>query len=324
MVTQRTAVKAKPERKPDWLRVKLPGGDKLHEIKARLRDKKLFTVCEEARCPNMGECWNEGTATIMILGDTCTRGCRFCAVSSGNPKGWLDPAEPDKCAETVVAMDLNYVVVTCVDRDDLPDGGASQFGKVIHAIQKAKPTCLIEVLASDYRGNQDSITTVVEAGPDVFAHNLETVRRLTPKVRDPRASYDQSLEVLRFAKSLDPRRITKSSLMLGLGESREEIRQTLKDMREVGVDVVTLGQYLQPSGKHLNVVEYLSPEIFDEYAQEAKGLGFLYVASGPLVRSSYRAGEYFLANHLAKENAYQLRNDVHSVASEKGLGFLEV
>lgn len=305
--------KQKPQRKPEWLRVKLPGGEKLHDIKSRLRGQKLFTVCEEARCPNIGECWNEGTATIMILGDTCTRGCRFCAVSSGNPRGWVDPLEPKKCADTVVAMNLNYVVVTCVDRDDLPDGGAGQFAAVIRAIQKARPSCLVEVLASDYRGERSSVAKVVSAGPDVFAHNLETVRRLTPRVRDPRAGYDQSLEVLAYVKELEPRRVTKSSLMLGLGETREEILETMADMRAVGVDVVTLGQYLRPSGKQLKVEEYVAPETFDSLAQAAREMGFLYVAAGPLVRSSYRAGEYFLANHLARENAYALRGNDETI-----------
>jgi len=306
-MTTSSQLKPKPKRKPDWLRVKLPGGAKLHDIKARLRSEKLYTVCEEARCPNIGECWNEGTATIMILGDTCTRGCRFCAVGSGNPKGWLDPLEPRKCADTVRAMNLNYVVITCVDRDDLADGGAGQFAEVIRAVQREKPDCLVEVLVSDYGGNPDSIGKVVAAGPDVFAHNLETVRRLTPRVRDPRAGYDQSLEVLRLAKAMEPRRVTKSSLMLGLGETESEILTTLADMRDVGVDVVTMGQYLRPSSKQLDVEEYVAPETFDALADKARGMGFLYVAAGPLVRSSYRAGEYFLANHLARENAYRLR-----------------
>lgn len=303
----------KAVRKPEWLRVKAPGGDAIHDIKKRLRDQKLFTVCEEAKCPNMGECWNEGTATIMILGETCTRGCRFCAVKSGNPRGWLDPLEPRKCADTVLAMNLNYVVITCVDRDDLPDGGADQFAKTIQAVQLAKPDCLVEVLTSDYSGNRESIAIVADAGPDVFAHNLETVSRLTPKVRDPRAGYRQSLDVLAFVKEREPERITKSSLMLGLGETRDEILETLTDMRRVGVDVVTLGQYLRPTKKHLEVEAYLEPAYFDSLADEAREMGFLYVAAGPLVRSSYRAGEYFLANHLARRQAYNLRKHVMEV-----------
>lgn len=294
-------------RKPEWLRVKMPGGERFHQIKTQLRQKKLHTVCEEAKCPNIGECWREGTATIMILGDTCTRGCRFCAVASGNPGGFVDRAEPEKCADTVASMNLNYVVVTCVDRDDLPDGGAGQFAKVIHAINARAPLCFVEVLTSDYGGNQTHIATVAEAGPDVFAHNLETVRRLTPRVRDRRASYDQSLAVLGHVKELEPRGVTKSSLMLGLGETRQEVLEAFADLREAGVDVLTLGQYLRPSTKHLKVEAYLRPETFDDLAQHAREMGFLYVAAGPLVRSSYKAGEYFLTNHLARRNAYGLR-----------------
>lgn len=295
------------QRKPEWLRVPLPSGDKFQELKKDLRSKELFTVCEEARCPNIGECWSQRTATIMILGDTCTRGCRFCAVSSGNPKGWLDPMEPQKCAETVASMGLNYVVITCVDRDDLPDGGAGQFAKVIEAIREARPECFVEVLTSDYQGNENSIGTIVDARPDVFAHNLETVRRLTPRVRDPRASYDQSMDVLKYVKAIEPERITKTSLMLGLGETREEVIEAMSDIRAAGVDVLTLGQYLQPNRKLLKVEAYITPEVFDELGEEARKMGFLYVASGPLVRSSYKAGEYFLANHLAREKAYRLR-----------------
>ncbi|MCB9396222.1 MAG: lipoyl synthase [Acidobacteria bacterium] len=293
--------------KPSWLRVKLPGGDQHHDIKRNLREKKLFTVCEEAKCPNLGECWSSGTATLMILGEVCTRGCRFCAVQSGNPKGWLDPLEPQKCADTVKAMNLKYVVLTCVDRDDLPDGGAGQFAAVIQAIQREAPQCLIEVLTSDYQGDFAHVQVVLDAKPDVFAHNVETVRELTPRVRDPRAGYDQSLRVLEYAKSVDSRRIIKTSLMLGLGETESQVHQAMRDMRAVGVDVLTLGQYLRPTRKHLAVQEYLSPEKFDAYADVARDLGFLYVASGPLVRSSYKAGEFFLANYLARERAQAVR-----------------
>ena len=303
-----TVLAKKRPRKPEWLRP--GGGDVHHEIKTDLRAKKLYTVCEEARCPNIGECWSEGTATIMILGDTCTRGCRFCAVGSGNPGGRLDPLEPKKCADTVASMGLNYVVITCVDRDDLPDGGADQFAKVIEAINEERPSCFVEVLTSDYQGNRESIARVANAGPDVFAHNLETVRRLTPKVRDPRAGYDQSLEVLRYVKTLEPDRITKSSLMLGLGETDAEILETMDDLRAVGCDVLTLGQYLQPTRKHLSVEAYLPPERFDALAMKARARGFLYVASGPLVRSSYKAGELFLANELARRKAYGLRGSM--------------
>jgi len=300
--------KVRLPRKPDWLRVPLPGSGEFHQIKTGLREKKLFTVCEEAKCPNIGECWSEGTATLMILGETCTRGCRFCAVSSGNPNGWLDPLEPAKCADTVVAMQLSYVVVTCVDRDDLEDGGAGQFARVIRAINEAQPDCFVEVLTSDYCGNRAAISQIVEAGPDVFAHNIETVRSLTPSVRDPRATYQQSLDVLAYVKELEPRRITKSSLMLGLGETRTQILETLADLRGVGVDALTLGQYLQPTRKHLDVQEFIAPEVFDDLADQARDMGFLYVASGPLVRSSYKAGEFFLKNELARRKAYELRD----------------
>jgi len=295
------------QKKPEWLRVPLPGRGAYHEIKGRLREKGLFTVCEEARCPNIGECWQSGTATIMILGDVCTRGCRFCAVTSGNPGGFVDPREPERCAETVAAMKLRYVVITCVDRDDLPDGGAGQFARVIEAVRAARPECFIEVLTSDYRGDHQQIATVVGAAPEVLAHNIETVRRLTPRVRDPRAGYDQSLAVLAWVKQLEPERITKSSLMLGLGETRVEIMETLADLRAAGTDVLTMGQYLRPTRKHLPVDHYLAPEVFDELADRARELGFLYVASGPLVRSSYKAGDYFLANHLARQKAFALR-----------------
>lgn len=289
------------KRKPDWLRVKIPGGDIHHGIKKTLRDKNLYTVCEEANCPNVGECWRAGTATIMILGEVCTRGCRFCSVQSGNPGGIVDPLEPEKCADTVVSMNLNYVVLTCVDRDDLPDGGARQFAKVIAAIQNAKPDCLIEVLVSDYQGRQVDVETVLSQNPNVFAHNIETIERLTPKVRDRRASYQQSLDVLEMAKKLRPDVLTKSSIMVGLGETEEEVETTMRDLRTRQVDIVTLGQYLQPTRKHLDVVDYITPQQFDRYAELAKELGFLYVASGPLVRSSYRAGELFLESHLSKK-----------------------
>ena len=294
-------------RKPPWLKVPPPGGPTYRKLKATIGDEGLNTVCEEANCPNIGECWERGTATFMILGDVCTRGCRFCAVTSGNPRGWLDPLEPKKCADTVAAMNLRYVVVTCVDRDDLPDGGAGQFAAVIRAIRERKPDCFVEVLTSDYGGKREDIGRVLEAAPDVFAHNVETVKRLTPTVRDRRAGYELSLSVLAQAKQMEPKRITKTSLMLGLGETRDEILETLTHIRDARVDVVTLGQYLQPSRKHLAVASYLAPEVFDELAERAREMGFLYVASGPLVRSSYKAGEYFLANHLARERAYEVR-----------------
>ncbi len=280
--------------KPDWLKVRAPGGENYIRIKEMLGELKLATVCQEARCPNIGECWAGGTATFMIMGDTCTRGCRFCNVKTGNPKGLLDPLEPEKVAYSISQMNLEYVVITTVDRDDLPDQGAEHFARTIRTIKKLAPHLIVEILAGDFRGEQKWIQLLNEARPDVYAHNIETVERLTPRVRDPRATYRQSLRVLEMVKEQDPTRYTKSSIMLGLGESEEEVLQTLKDLRQVGCDVVTFGQYLQPTARHLKVIEYITPQKFTEWQATAESMGFLYVASGPLVRSSYRAGEFFM------------------------------
>jgi len=258
----------------------------------------LHTVCEEAHCPNVAECWGGGTATIMLLGATCTRGCRFCAVSSGNPHGAVDAFEPIKVAQAVADMGLTYVVLTSVDRDDLPDGGASHFAQTVRAIKATDPTILVETLVPDFRGDPEAIRTVLGGGQEVFDHNVETVRRLQAAVRDPRANYEQSLFVLRHAKEVRSDVYTKSSIMLGLGETRDEVLGTLRDLRAADVDIVTLGQYLRPSAWHLAVNEYVSPESFEWYRRQAEDLGFLYVASGPLVRSSYRAGEFFLESML--------------------------
>ncbi len=282
-----------PLRKPDWLKVRPPGGENYARIKSLLHGLELHTVCEEAHCPNVGECWGGGTATIMILGDLCTRGCRFCAVTSGNPRGGLDPLEPWKVARALGELDLNYVVVTSVDRDDLPDQGAEHFARTIRCIKEECPDMLLEVLIPDFRGDVHCLESVVAAGPDVVAHNIETVRRLTPSVRDPRATYDQSLFVHSTLRALGAR-YTKSSIMLGLGERQDEVIQTMDDLRSRGVDILTLGQYLRPSDWHLEVTEYVPPEVFDHYRERGEERGFLYVAAGPLVRSSYRAGEYFL------------------------------
>jgi lipoic acid synthetase len=282
------------ERKPDWLRVRPPGGGDYAHLKALFRDLRLHTVCEEAHCPNVGECWGGGTATIMLLGDVCTRGCRFCAVTSGNPKGGLDLDEPRKVAGAVAEMDLSYVVLTSVDRDDLPDGGASHFARTIREIKARRPDILVEALIPDFQGDLEAVRTVVEAAPDVLDHNIETVRRLQGMARDRRAHYDQSLAVLRGAKGMRPGLFTKSSIMLGLGETREEVIAAMQDLRANRVDIVTLGQYLRPSAWHLPVTEFVSPEAFDELRAAGEALGFAYVAAGPLVRSSYRAGEYFL------------------------------
>ncbi len=284
-------------RKPPWLVVRPPSGPRYTRIKETLRAMDLHTVCEEAMCPNVHECWGGGTATLMIMGDTCTRGCRFCAVATGDPAGWLDPLEPVKVAASVAQWGLTYVVLTSVDRDDLPDGGAAHFAATVAAI-KRQSGALVEVLIPDFQGDLEAVRTVLEAGPDVMAHNVETVRRLTPSVRDPLATYEQSLRVLRGFKELDPSIHTKTSLMLGLGETDKELEETFRDLRDVGVDILTLGQYLQPTKRHLNIVEYVSPERFAALQAVAESYGFLYVASGPLVRSSYRAGELFMEGVL--------------------------
>jgi lipoic acid synthetase len=289
--------------KPSWLKVRMPSGERYQFIKSRLRSLGLATVCEEARCPNMGECWGGGTATIMVMGDTCTRGCKFCNVKTGNPRGALDPLEPQKTGSMVRELGLDYVVITSVDRDDIADGGASHFAAVIRETKTQSPTCLVEVLIPDFRGNEDHLRTVVEAQPDVLAHNIETVRRLTPTVRDPRATYDQSLTLLARVKAMAPHMVTKSSIMLGLGETDDEVRQALRDLREYQCDIVTFGQYLQPSPKHLPVQAFITPEQFAQWQAVAEGMGFLYVASGPLVRSSYRAGELFIKGKLTAPTA---------------------
>ena len=282
------------ERKPEWLRVRPPSGENYVHLKGLLRDLDLHTVCEEAHCPNVWECWGGGTATIMLMGDTCTRGCRFCAVTSGNPHGVLDLDEPKKVAIALSELDLTYVVLTSVDRDDLPDGGAGHFARTVREIKARRPEMIVEALIPDFRGDLDAVRAVVDAGVDVLDHNVETVERLQAKVRDPRANYRQSLAVLEGAKGMRDGLFTKSSIMLGLGETEDEIERTMRDLRAAGVDILTLGQYLRPSTWHLAVDAYIPPETFDRYRELGESMGFLYVASGPLVRSSYRAGEYFL------------------------------
>ena len=289
--------------KPTWLKVKAPGGDRYSRIKERLRQRNLHTVCEEAQCPNIGECWNGGTATMMLMGETCTRGCRFCAVNTGKPLG-LDPNEPAHVANMVSIMELDYVVLTSVNRDDLEDGGAGHFAEAIRRIKKETPDTLVETLVPDFQGNMEAVRELTLAEPDVFAHNVETVERLQRRVRDVRAGYAQSLAVLKHAKNVSQlagqRMLTKTSIMVGVGETLEEIVQSMRDLREAHVDVVTFGQYLQPSHKHLRVERFVTPEEFTEYENIAKELGFAYCASGPLVRSSYRAGEYYIRNILEK------------------------
>ncbi len=277
------------ERKPEWLKVKLPSGGRYQEMKQNVTGNRLATVCEEARCPNLAECWNAGTATIMLMGSVCTRACRFCAVATGNPKGLLDPDEPRLAAQSVQMMGLDYVVLTSVDRDDLPDGGASHYAACIRAIKELNPDTAVEALTPDFAGAFDDVRTVVDSGIEVYAQNLETVRRLTHPVRDPRAGYDRTLSVLRHAKQVRPDVLTKTSLMLGLGETDEEIEQTMDDLRNNDVDILTLGQYLRPSANHLPVERYVPPEDFKRYREIGLAKGFLEVVSGPLVRSSYRA-----------------------------------
>ncbi len=281
--------------KPAWLKIRPPTGEFEH-VKKTIHDLGLVTVCEEAHCPNISECWSGGTATFMVMGDTCTRGCRFCNVSKARTGKPLDPDEPHKLAEAIAAWKLDYVVITSVDRDDLPDQGAAHFAACIRAIREKHPTVIVEVLIPDFRANKTCIQTIVDAHPRVIAHNIETVRSLQRNMRDLRAGYDQSLSVLRMIKELDSTIYTKSSLMLGLGEKEEEVHQALKDLRAVGASIVTFGQYLKPSQRHISVHEYVSPERFNYYKQLAEQEGFLYCASGPFVRSSYKAGELFMKN----------------------------
>lgn len=283
-------------RLPYWLKVKLPHGENYRRIRSLLSQGNLNTVCEEARCPNVGECWGGGTATFMVMGDTCTRGCRFCAVQTAKLPFPVDPQEPCRLAQSVHALELDYVVITSVCRDDLSDHGAEHFAKCITAVKEKNPEIIVEVLIPDFGGNEDLLKIIVDANPEVAGHNVETVERLCPVVRDPRASYRMSLRVLEQLKEIKPALYTKSSLMLGLGETEKEIVQTMLDLRRAGVDFLTLGQYLRPTslGRNLRVAEYIPPEKFEHLRASGKAMGFLYVASGPFVRTSYRAGEFFV------------------------------
>ena len=289
-------------RKPDWLRVRLVSGGRFAAVKQTVQEHRLATVCEEAICPNIGECWNAGTATIMLMGHVCTRACHFCAVDTGNPQGWLDFGEPDNAARSVELMGLKYVVLTSVDRDDLADGGAGHYADCVRAIKLKNPGTAVEALTPDFAGNLAAVNTVVESGVDVFAHNLETVRRLTPEVRDPRAGYDQSLHVLVRAREMalaaDRKVLIKSSLMLGLGESRDEVSQAMDDLRAAGVDLLTLGQYLRPTANHLPVRQFIHPDEFAALRQLGLNKGFVEVVAGPLVRSSYRAERALEGNNV--------------------------
>ena len=286
------------EPKPSWLKARLPSGERFERLRATVREHRLATVCEESICPNIGECWNNGTATIMLMGKVCTRACQFCAVDTGNPHGWLEVDEPANSARTVELMGLGYVVLTSVDRDDLSDGGARHYADCIRAIKARCPHTAVEALTPDFGGKLADVATVVDSGVDVFAQNLETVERLTKKVRDARAGYRQTLDVLAFAKRHRADVLTKSSLMLGLGETDDEIGAALDDLRKAAVDVVTFGQYLRPTPNHLPVERYVTPEQFERYRQQGLERGFLEVVAGPLVRSSYRADRVFEKNNV--------------------------
>lgn len=299
-----TARKDPNAKLPSWLKVSIPKGKSFHNVKKDVRELKLATVCEEAKCPNIGECWggkkSEATATIMLLGDTCTRGCRFCSVKTNRKPAAPDPMEPENTAEAISRWGLGYVVLTTVDRDDLVDGGARHLAETVQKIKQKAPQILVEVLGGDFRGDLSMVEILADSGLDVYAHNLETVEALTPHIRDRRATYRQSLAVLERAKQTNSSLITKTSLMLGFGETDDQVLQTLRDLREIGCDVVTFGQYMRPTKRHMKVVEYIKPEKFDYWRDTALDMGFLYVASGPLVRSSYKAGEAFIENVLKK------------------------
>jgi lipoic acid synthetase len=294
------ALNAVPDvgRKPPWLRVKLPSGAQYEDVRSIVRSHHLSTVCAESKCPNIAECWGRGTATLMLMGSVCTRACRFCSVSTGNPNGWLDPLEPMQVADAVRLMNLQYVVLTSVDRDDLADGGAAHYAACITAIHEMVPNAAVEALTPDFAGNLDAVAKVLDAGLVTYAQNLETVERLTHPVRDPRAGYARTLDVLRFAKRHAPKTLTKTSLMLGLGETDAEIERTLHDIRDANVDVVTMGQYMRPSPNHLPVERFVTPQQFDAYRQQALDMGFLEAVAGPLVRSSYRAERVLERNNL--------------------------
>ena len=278
-----------PTRKPNWLRLNHSFTPKFKEVKSIVKENHLNTVCEEAMCPNINECWSHGTATFMLLGDVCTRACKFCAVDTGNPRGRLDKKEPYKVAQSIKKMSLKYAVLTSVNRDDLADGGAKHYSNTIEAIKDARPKVMVEALTPDFEGKNKSISILLSSSLDVFAQNVETVERLTARVRDPRAGYQQTLNVLEKAKKLSPEVLTKTSLMLGLGETTKEIQSTMVDAYSVGVEILTLGQYLRPTLNHLPVERYIPPEEFLHYKNMAKEIGFKEVASGPMVRSSYRA-----------------------------------
>jgi len=298
-----THIGRKQTPKPEWLKVRAPGGERYTAMKERVRRLGLNTVCEEARCPNIGECWGSGTATMMLMGDVCTRGCRFCAVESGKTGRPLDPAEPAHVARAVREMELSYVVLTSVDRDDLHDQGANHYAECVRAIKRETPRVLVEVLTPDWMGDAECARILATSGADVLAHNVEVVARLQRSMRDARCSYEQSLATLRNYKHSAPARHTKSSIMVGCGETEDEVLETLRDLRAAGVSIVTIGQYLRPTPKHAEVVRFAHPDEFARYKAAAAKMGFLFAASGPLVRSSYRAAEAFVEGLLHGEGA---------------------
>ncbi len=317
------------EKKPAWLKIRPPAGEAYTQIKGMLRERKLHTVCEEAHCPNVAECWASGTATFMLGGDTCTRACRFCAIKTARIPPPLDPKEPFHIAQSVATLGLKYVVLTSVDRDDMEDGGANHFAQTIKEIKRLNPSIIVEALVPDFQGDVKAIQTIVESGLDVYAHNVETVKRLQYRVRDPRAGYLQSLSTLRaaknIAKSISEQRgrelFTKTSIMLGLGETDAELSEAFGDLREFDVDVLTLGQYLRPSMTHLPVEKFYTPEEFENLEIHAREFSFMYVASGAMVRSSYKAGEFFIEGVIKKRRAETAANqnsdlNIHSINKE--------
>ncbi|XP_022666713.1 lipoyl synthase, mitochondrial-like [Varroa jacobsoni] len=307
-------------RLPPWLKTEIPRGQNYSRLKESLRSKKLYTVCEEARCPNMSTCWGGGedhvaTATIMVLGDTCTRACRFCSIKTSRKPPPPDPNEPVNTAVAVCDWGIDYVVLTSVDRDDLPDGGAAHFAQTVTEIKRIKPNLLVECLTGDFGGDLEGVKTVAASGLDVYAHNIEVVPELQSLIRDRRANFDQSLAVLKTAKVFEPKLLTKTSIMLGFGETDEQVKRAMNLVREAGVDCFTLGQYMQPTKRHVKVVEYVHPDKFKQWEEYGNSLGFVYTASGPLVRSSYKAGEYFVKKYLNRRKQEKLKQQQQYVSS---------
>jgi len=301
-----------PRRRPPWIRVRAPMGETYENVRNLMRSKELHTVCEEAMCPNIGECWGSGTATFLMMGDTCTRSCGFCDIKTGRPNP-LDWAEPNRIAQSVRAMNLRHVVITSVNRDDRPDGGAPIFAMVIRRIRQLQPGCSIEVLIPDFKGSETALKIVMDAQPEILNHNVETVKRLFKAVQ-PQDNYDWALSTLRNAKAMDPLVLTKSGIMLGLGETFDEVVETMQDLADINVDILTLGQYLQPSNKHLPIARYYTPEEFDRLREIGLEMGFKWVESGPLVRSSYHADRQ--VRELSKLNHFRLHEEREHASNE--------